>query len=117
MSDKQAPLGPGIYQTASSMPPRASRTRLPGAPERSVLAAARTMLRERGVHSPAWPERALSVALDRDVWVKYESFLPVGSFKLRGALWAVRQARSRGAKVVVTASTGNHGQGMALAAC
>jgi threonine dehydratase len=115
MSDEEASLGPGLYQPAGSMPPRVGQGYPPEAPDPGVLAAARAMLRERGVQSPARRERALSVALDRDVWVKYESFLPVGSFKLRGALWAVGQARSGGAKAVVTASTGNHGQGMALA--
>lgn len=115
MSDREVSLGPGMYEPAGSKPPGAGNGHPPEAPDPSVLAAARAVLRERGLHSPAWPERALSVALDREVWVKYESFLPVGSFKLRGALWAVRQASSGGAKAVVTASTGNHGQGMALA--
>jgi threonine dehydratase len=115
MSDDQALPGPGMYGPATSRPPGTGRGRPPGAPDPAVLAAARAMLRERQVHSPARREHALSAALDRDVWVKYESFLPVGSFKLRGALWAVQQARQRGAKAVVTASTGNHGQGMALA--
>ena len=50
------------------------------------------------------------------MWVKYESFLAVGSFKLRGATWAVGRAKARGAPGVVTASTGNHGQGIAYAA-
>ena len=115
MSDKEASLSPGMYQPVGWMPARTGKGYPPGAPGPGVLAAAKAMLGERGVHSPARRERALSAALNRDVWVKYESFLPVGSFKLRGALWAVRQASGRGAKAVVTASTGNHGQGMALA--
>lgn len=62
---------------------------------------------------------ARSVAsLDGDpVLLKLESELPTGSFKVRGALWALA-VRCREARVgeVVTASTGNHGAAVAWAA-
>jgi len=52
-----------------------------------------------------------------EVWLKLESLQPIGSFKLRGALSAVRAAS--GAELaggVVTASAGNMAQGVAWAA-
>jgi threonine dehydratase len=52
-----------------------------------------------------------------DVWVKLECLQPIGSFKLRGALSAVRAAsRAELAGGVVTASAGNMAQGVAWAA-
>jgi threonine dehydratase len=57
------------------------------------------------------------VRFDGDVWLKLESLQPIGSFKLRGALSAVRAAgRDELAGGVVTASAGNMAQGVAWAA-
>ncbi len=51
-----------------------------------------------------------------DLWVKHENHNPTGAFKVRGGLNLVRSLppneRARG---VVTASTGNHGQSIAMA--
>jgi threonine dehydratase len=57
------------------------------------------------------------VRLDDRIWLKLENLQPIGSFKLRGALSAVRAA-SPGelAGGVVTASAGNMAQGVAWAA-
>ena len=50
-------------------------------------------------------------------WLKLESLQATGSFKLRGAaLKLSRMAPATRARGVVTASAGNHGQGVALAA-
>jgi threonine dehydratase len=50
-------------------------------------------------------------------WLKLESLQATGSFKLRGAaLKLSRMSESERARGVVTASAGNHGQGVALAA-
>jgi threonine dehydratase len=48
-----------------------------------------------------------------DIWLKLESLQPIGSFKLRGALNAMR---AQPAQDVVTASAGNMAQGVAWAA-
>jgi threonine dehydratase len=57
------------------------------------------------------------VRFDGDVWLKLESLQPIGSFKLRGALSAVRAAgRDELAGGVVSASAGNMAQGVAWAA-
>ncbi|MGH2973104.1 MAG: pyridoxal-phosphate dependent enzyme, partial [Gaiellaceae bacterium] len=57
------------------------------------------------------------VQLDERTWLKLENLQPIGSFKLRGALSAVRAAsRAELAGGVVTASAGNMAQGVAWAA-
>ena len=57
---------------------------------------------------------AFSEMLGLDLHVKYENFQPIRSFKVRGGLYAMSlldvEQRARG---VTTASTGNHGQGIA----
>ena len=63
-----------------------------------------------------WP--LLSRRLGAELWVKHENHTPIGAFKIRGGLVyldAVRRSQPdiRG---VVTATTGNHGQSIALAA-
>ena len=55
--------------------------------------------------------------LDGRIWLKLENLQPIGSFKLRGALSAIRAAsRAELAGGVVTASAGNMAQGVAWAA-
>ena len=63
-----------------------------------------------------WP--LLSRRVAAELWVKHENHTPIGAFKIRGGLVyldAVRRSQPdiRG---VVTATTGNHGQSIALAA-
>ncbi|HZQ88420.1 MAG TPA: pyridoxal-phosphate dependent enzyme [Gaiellaceae bacterium] len=57
------------------------------------------------------------VQLDERTWLKLECLQPIGSFKLRGALSAIRAASpAELAGGVVTASAGNMAQGVAWAA-
>jgi len=57
------------------------------------------------------------VPFDDRIWLKLENLQPIGSFKLRGALSAIRAAApSELAGGVVTTSAGNMGQGVAWAA-
>jgi threonine dehydratase len=57
------------------------------------------------------------VRFDDRIWLKLENLQPIGSFKLRGALSAIRAAApAELAAGVVTASAGNMGQGVAWAA-
>jgi len=60
---------------------------------------------------------SLSDPPDQNVYLKLESELPTGSFKVRGALYALGRQLQR-AKVgeVVASSTGNHGAAVAYAA-
>lgn len=54
---------------------------------------------------------------DQKVYLKLESELPTGSFKVRGALYALHANLQRGdVKEVVASSTGNHGAAVAYAA-
>ena len=51
-----------------------------------------------------------------DIWVKHENHNPTSAFKVRGGLNLVRALRQdERARGVVTASTGNHGQSIAMA--
>lgn len=67
-------------------------------------------------HTPSRRLGWLAAGCDADVWVKQEYLQETGSFKLRGALNAVLSlptaVRTRG---VVSASSGNHGAGVAYA--
>jgi threonine dehydratase len=64
----------------------------------------------------AWP--LLAERLGCTVWVKHENHTPIGAFKVRGGLtfvhWLKREHPE--AKGIVTATRGNHGQSLALAA-
>jgi threonine dehydratase len=63
-----------------------------------------------------WP--LLSRRVGAELWVKHENHTPIGSFKIRGGLLyldAVRRSQPD-VRGVVTATTGNHGQSIALAA-
>ena len=59
----------------------------------------------------------LSQKAGKSVYLKLETELPNGSFKVRGALWALAQRLHRGPiQEVVSCSTGNHGAAVAYAA-
>ena len=66
--------------------------------------------------TPLMQHPVLSEETGLDIWVKHENHNPTGAFKVRGGLNLVISLtpgeRVRG---VVTASTGNHGQSIALA--
>ncbi|HET9401156.1 MAG TPA: pyridoxal-phosphate dependent enzyme [Candidatus Acidoferrales bacterium] len=66
----------------------------------------------RMVEAPSLRKRA-----GQDVYLKLESELPTGSFKVRGALYALHANLQRGKlSEVVASSTGNHGAAVAYAA-
>ncbi|MDA1073225.1 MAG: threonine ammonia-lyase, biosynthetic [Proteobacteria bacterium] len=69
------------------------------------------------IESPLQPAPILSQRLNHRVMVKREDMQPVYSFKLRGAYNKIAQLNaSDRARGVITASAGNHAQGVALAA-
>ena len=54
---------------------------------------------------------------DTEIWLKLENLQPIGSFKIRGAVNAIRRASPAAVRSgVVTASAGNMAQGVAWAA-
>ena len=81
------------------------------------IRAAADRVRGTAVHTPAlrvpWPGPGEA----RPLWLKCENLQPMGAFKVRGAFNMLAQlpaeARARG---VITYSSGNHGQGVAMAA-
>lgn len=83
----------------------------------SIARDAHTLLRRhfpssRLVHAPT-----LSAKSGSDVHLKMESDLPTGSFKPRGAIYALSvNAARRPIREVTASSTGNHGAAVALAA-
>ncbi len=64
----------------------------------------------------AWP--LLAQRLGTEVWVKHENHTPTGAFKVRGGLVYLEglKAREPNCPGIVSATRGNHGQSLALAA-
>ena len=60
----------------------------------------------------------LSRRIGTELWVKHENHTPIGAFKLRGGLVYLDEVKRSHPDIcgVVTATTGNHGQSIALAA-
>jgi len=83
---------------------------------RDVLRAAK-FLEGKARHTPTEESADLSEITGGRVFLKWENMQPCGSFKIRGSLNKMfhmsEGARKRG---VVTASSGNHAQGVAMAA-
>lgn len=83
------------------------------------IASAQQRLRGRIVRTPLRRSDWLSRAAGVDVWLKLECVQLTGSFKIRGALNAAILHAERHAGMpppIVTASAGNHGRALALAA-
>jgi threonine dehydratase len=82
------------------------------------LEAAVPLVRELVPPTPqhAWPLMAKRTGAQ--VWVKHENHTPIGAFKVRGGIVYLEALKRRAGKVngVVTATRGNHGQSIALAA-
>lgn len=87
------------------------------APDPATLSAARAIVAAAHPPTPMIRSHALSdVVVGRDILLKLEGTSAVRSFKYRGALVAVAQAAEEWpGRAIVTASTGNHGQGVAFA--
>ena len=64
----------------------------------------------------AWP--LLAQRIGTEVWVKHENHTPTGAFKVRGGVVYMDNLVRSGQRVagVVSATRGNHGQSIALAA-
>jgi threonine dehydratase len=86
-------------------------------PSRADLLAARERIRGKAHHTPVLTCRTLDQMAGARLFWKAENFQKVGAFKYRGACNALASMtpaeRSRG---VVTQSSGNHAQALALAA-
>ncbi len=77
--------------------------------------AARDALAPYLAPTPLLRSQILSERLGCDLWVKYEDCTPIRSFKARGGIYRLLTLPAD-YPGVATASTGNHGQGIALGA-
>ena len=82
------------------------------------LEAARRVVMEA---MPPTPQRVWPLLAERagcELWVKHENHTPIGAFKLRGGLVYMDRLRREQPCIggVITATRGNHGQSVALAA-
>ncbi len=85
-------------------------------PEVSAIREAQTLLAKYFGATPLLKAPSLSSG-DAEVYLKIETGLPTGSFKPRGAIFALAKNLHRGSIDEVTASsTGNHGAAVAFAA-
>ncbi len=82
------------------------------------LTAAATTVRALVPPTPAYTWPLLAKATGASVVVKHENHTPIGAFKARGGLVYIESLLRSGAKPkgLVTATRGNHGQSIALAA-
>lgn len=84
---------------------------------RELVDAAEQYLAGLVLQTPCEHSPALSRLFDRPVWLKWELMQPTRSFKVRGALVKSHHLQANeGVSRIGTASTGNHGLGVAYAA-
>jgi threonine dehydratase len=94
-----------------------SEPRLQIVPTLTTIREAQEFLAKYFAPTRLIPAPFLSEATGKDVYLKLEMELPTGSFKVRGAFWALAQRMKRGPiQEVVACSTGNHGAAVAFAA-
>ncbi len=95
----------------------ASEARLEIVPSISTIREAQSFLAKYFVPTRLIAAPFLSQVAGKDVYLKLETELLTGSFKVRGAFWALAQRMKRGPiREVVACSTGNHGAAVAFAA-
>jgi threonine dehydratase len=87
-------------------------------PDRAAIEAAAGTLRSLVPPTPqyVWPQ--IAAAFGAEVWLKHENHTPIGAFKARSAAMYFSELLKRepGTRGVITATRGNHGQAVALAA-
>jgi threonine dehydratase len=86
-------------------------------PQPTAVLEAAARLQGVANHTPVHTSRTLDAQTGQHIYLKCENFQRVGAFKFRGAYNAVSQlSEAQKAAGVVTHSSGNHAQGLALAA-
>jgi len=87
-------------------------------PDRAAIESAAEFLRPLVPPTPqyVWPQ--IAAAFGAEVWLKHENHTPIGAFKARSAAIYFRKLLERAptTRGVITATRGNHGQAVALAA-
>ena len=86
-------------------------------PQPTAVLAAANRIQGIANHTPVHTSRTLNQLTGQQIFLKCENFQRVGAFKFRGAYNAVSQlSETQKAAGVITHSSGNHAQGLALAA-
>jgi L-serine/L-threonine ammonia-lyase len=67
------------------------------------------------IETPLFESRPLTLRSGKEIWLKFESMQPTGSFKIRGIGQACQEYVSQGAKRFVSSSGGNAGIAVAYA--
>lgn len=81
------------------------------------VAAAAERIKDYANHTPVMTSRTVNEAFGADIFFKCENFQRMGAFKFRGAMNALTQfTPEQRAAGVVTFSSGNHAQAIALSA-
>ena len=85
------------------------------------IKAARERIRSTAVYTPllqvSWPAPSPKSQAPSPLFLKCENLQPMGAFKIRGAFNMISQLpKDNLARGVITYSSGNHGQAVALAA-
>tara|TARA_B100000614_G_scaffold254720_1_gene270596 strand:- start:134 stop:1660 length:1527 start_codon:yes stop_codon:yes gene_type:complete len=76
-----------------------------------------TSVYDVAINTPLKKAKILSKKLNNKIFIKREDLQPVFSFKLRGAYCKIKQLTKLGnLRKIITASAGNHAQGVALSA-
>src|SRR5262245_1549590 len=93
-------------------------THAPALPDRGAIEDAAAFLRELVPPTPqyVWPQ--VAAAFGTEVWLKHENHTPIGAFKARSATMYFHKLKEREPQCrgVITATRGNHGQAVGLAA-
>jgi threonine dehydratase len=96
----------------------AAKLEAPALPDRAAIESAAEFLRALVPPTPQylWPQ--IAAAFGAEVWLKHENHTPIGAFKARSAPMYFRKLMQRepGCRGVITATRGNHGQTVGLAA-
>jgi threonine dehydratase len=89
---------------------------VPDPPTHAEIFRARRTLRNHFERTPLVYSDYLSAAFDAEVYLKRDDVLPTGAFKIRGGLALAAHLSEQGtAEMLITASTGNHGQSISYA--
>jgi len=82
----------------------------------SALERASKVVRKVFGPTPSYRYPLLCERVGADVWVKHENHTPTGSFKIRGGLtYLAKHTVMDNCQGIIAASTGNHGQSVAVA--
>src|ERR1041385_2438700 len=108
----------GMNAATSALVNDVERLPPPVLPDRATIESAAQTLRMLVPPTPQYDWPQVSAAFGTEVWVKHENHTPIAAFKARSAAMYFDKLLKRAPDVrgVITATRGNHGQAVALAA-